>query len=64
MRRKIEGGVGALRESDDTNILKPNGRSRNLNIYVWPIFYKVLRYDGTSSEWQQACPYENENYIQ
>ena len=32
-RRKIEGGVGALRESDDTNFLKPNGRSRNLNIY-------------------------------
>ena len=32
-RRKIEGGVGALLESDDTNFLKPNGRSRNLNIY-------------------------------
>ena len=32
-RRKIEGGVGALRESDDTNFLKPNGQSRNLNIY-------------------------------
>ena len=64
MRRKIEGGVGALRESDDTNILKPNGGSRNLNIYVWPIFYNVLRYDGTSSEWQQVYPYENENYIQ
>ena len=30
--RKIEGGVGALRESDDTNFLKPNGQSRNLNI--------------------------------
>ena len=29
MRRKIEGGVGALRESDDTN-----GQSRNLNIYA------------------------------
>ena len=23
MRRKIEGGFGALRESDDTNFLKP-----------------------------------------
>ena len=32
-RRKIEGGVGALRESDDSNFLKPNGQSRNLNIY-------------------------------
>ena len=32
-RRKIQGGVGALRESDDTNYLKPNGQSRNLNIY-------------------------------
>ena len=32
-RCKIEGGVGALRESDDTNFLKPNGQSRNLNIY-------------------------------
>ena len=26
--------VGALRVSDDTNFLKPNGQSRNLNIYV------------------------------
>ena len=33
-RRKIEGGVGALRESDDSNFLKPNGQSRNLNVYV------------------------------
>ena len=32
-RRKIEGGVGALRESVDTNFLKPKGQSRNLNIY-------------------------------
>ena len=32
-RRKIQGGVGALRESDDTNFLKPNGQSRNLNVY-------------------------------
>ena len=32
-RRKIEGGVGVLRESHDTNLLKPNGQSRNLNIY-------------------------------
>ena len=32
-QRKIQGGVGALRESDDTNFLKPNGQSRNLNIY-------------------------------
>ena len=33
-RKKIEGGVGALRESDDSNFLKPNGRSRNLHIYA------------------------------
>ena len=32
-RRKIEGVVGALRESDDTNFLKPSGQSRNLNVY-------------------------------
>ena len=32
-RRNIEGGVGALRESDDTIFLKPNGQSRNFNIY-------------------------------
>ena len=31
---KIEGGVGALRESDVTKFLKPNSQSRNLNIYV------------------------------
>ena len=34
-QRKLEGGVGALRESDDTNLLKPNGQSRNLNVYDW-----------------------------
>ena len=40
MRRKVEGGVGALRESDDTNFLKPDGQSRNLNVYGynWPNF--------------------------
>ena len=32
-QRKIEGGLVALRESDATNFLKPNGQSRNLNIY-------------------------------
>ena len=32
-RRKIQGGVSALRESDDTNFLEPNGQSRNLNVY-------------------------------
>ena len=35
MQRKIQGGVGALRESDDTNFLKPNGESRNLYAYDW-----------------------------
>ena len=28
-----ESGVEVLRESDDTNFLKPNGQSRKLNIY-------------------------------
>ena len=32
-QRKIQGGVGALRESNDTNFLNPNGQSRNLNVY-------------------------------
>ena len=32
-RRKLEGGVGALREFDDANFLKPNGQSRNLHVY-------------------------------
>ena len=32
-RRVIQGGVGALQESDDTNVLKPNGQSRNLHVY-------------------------------
>ena len=32
-RRKIEGDVGALRESDDTNFLKHNGKSRNIKVY-------------------------------
>ena len=32
-QRKIEGSVIALRESDDTRFLKPNGLSRNLNVY-------------------------------
>ena len=34
---KTEGGVVALLESDNTNFLKSNGQSRNLNIYgcVW-----------------------------
>ena len=29
-----KGGVGALRESDYLNFLKPNGQSRNLNVYM------------------------------
>ena len=33
IRRKIEGGVGALRESDDTKFLKSSGNLKNLNIY-------------------------------
>ena len=35
-QRKIEGGVGALRKSDDTNFLKPNGQSKTLP-HVWII---------------------------
>ena len=42
-RRKIEGGVVALRESDDTNFLKPNGQSRNLNVYVHHLYNKLLK---------------------
>ena len=48
-QRKIEGGVGALQEPDDTNFLKPNGQSRNLHIYgtvseltLSPMFFFVL----------------------
>ena len=33
-RHKTAGGVGALRESVDTNFLKSDGQSRNLNVYV------------------------------
>ena len=33
-RRKILGCVAALWESDDTSFSKPNGQSRNLNVYV------------------------------
>ena len=38
-RRKIEGGVEALRESDDANFLKPDGQSRNLNIYDYNLSF-------------------------
>ena len=41
-RRKNEGGVGAQRQSDDTNFLKPNGHSRNLNVYGWGSIYIVI----------------------
>ena len=33
-RRKVEDGVEALREYDDTNFLKPKCQSRNLNVYA------------------------------
>ena len=50
-RRKLEGGVAALRVSDDTNFLKPNGQSRNLNIYGVNIalfsIHFVIRLMGT-----------------
>ena len=45
-RRKIEGGVGALRESDDANFLKPNGQSRNLHVYVRNTMYFDEVYQG------------------
>ena len=44
-QRKVEGGVGSLRESDDTDFLKPNGQSRNLNIYDSSPFLLVLGYE-------------------
>ena len=40
-RRKIEGGVGALRESHDTNFLKSNGQSRIFNVYA-ALTWKLL----------------------
>ena len=43
MRRNIEGGVGALRESDDTNFLKPDGQSRNFNVYGHHLYNKLLK---------------------
>ena len=42
-RRKIEGGVGALREFDNTNFLKPNGQFRNLNVYIHGKTYLLMR---------------------
>ena len=48
-RRKIEGGVGELRESDDSNFLKPNGQSRNLNIYEYNTCtaqYRINKHTG------------------
>ena len=47
-RRKIEGGVGALRGSDDANFLKPNGQSRNLNIKVVGSYEVFMRSLNTS----------------
>ena len=43
-QRKIEGVVGALRSCDDTEFLKPNGQSRNLNVY------DVNKVDFTTSQ--------------
>ena len=59
-RRKIEGGVGALRESDDANFLKPNGQSRNLNIYEQLAFSFVvgvatIAFDSNNSEPCDNC---------
>ena len=59
-QRKIEGGVGALRESDDANFLKPNGQSRNLHVYgaraAWlptngSHFLEALRYALTNTQY-------------
>ena len=41
-RRIIEGGVGALRESDDTNFLKPNGQSRKPQCLCHGRIYTML----------------------
>ena len=43
-RRKIEGGVVALRESDDTNFLKPNDQSQPQYLW-WGIFNIPLLID-------------------
>ena len=47
-RRKTEGGVSALRESDDTNVLKPNGQSRNLKIYGTHLGYVIFESDSAN----------------
>ena len=49
------GGDGALWESDITNFLKPNGQSRNLNIYgvVRKIHGTVGFYEA---EWMKNKP--------
>ena len=42
--RKLQGGVGAQRESGDINFLKPNDQSRNLNVYgvkIWLVIRSV-----------------------
>ena len=55
MRRKIEGGVVALRESDDTNFLKPNGQSRNLNIYAYVTYTRnSIKFDPISLHWSNS----------
>ena len=62
-RRKIEGGVGALRESYDANLLKPNGQSRNLHIYGTMVQIYTLLYTTSTAQLDIGIP-EMESFVQ
>ena len=54
-RHKIEGGVGKLRESDDTTILEPNGQSRKPQ-YLW---FGHLKYRALTLFLEMCVGYSN-----
>ena len=58
-QRKIEGGVGALRDADDTKFLKPNGQSRNLNIYGIIIISSSIIINVVIHYWNCTTPSKN-----
>ena len=67
-RRKTEGGVGALRESVDTNFSKPKGQSRNLNIYgcsLLNVIYYCLQVNESASDYVQVSEldYDKIKYV-
>ena len=76
VRRKVEGGVGAMLESDDTNFLKPNGQSRNLNIYDCISNHRDLKIvsinaNTQTAQWSYCCslakikfpPLQHQHYL-